>query len=99
MKNIFLSFLIFFIPFNAIASTSYILAPDWKEFWNIQKDLARFSCMMPKSCRAIAQCTEATWYYDHCEWGQELDSNHNGVPCENVCRKETRPAATPFRVR
>jgi hypothetical protein len=36
-------------------------------------------------CKKMSNCQEAVWRFDHCGASQ-LDRDHDGLPCENVCR-------------
>ena len=46
----------------------------------------QFSCTTKRICRQIGSCGEAQFYLTQC--GQtRLDSDHDGVPCEQVCGK------------
>lgn len=52
---------------------------------------ASYSCGRRKYCsRNISSCDEAYWYLHNCSWGHQLDSDGDGVPCENLCSKRRR---------
>jgi hypothetical protein len=47
---------------------------------------AVWSCTPRKTCSKIRSCDEAYWYYFNCSWGDRLDGDDDGVPCESICR-------------
>ena len=74
-----------------------IMAPwDWRHGGKVSANVAQvapapavgagqFSCTTKRICRQIGSCGEAQFYLTQC--GQtRLDSDHDGVPCEQVCR-------------
>lgn len=73
------------LPLSLTASSDNILKPEWIDFWQIQGNLGKFSCSIPKSCHEIYSCGEAQWYFDHCRWAERLDSNGNQLPCDAIC--------------
>ncbi len=44
-----------------------------------------FSCTPLKACRQMASCAEAKYQLQHCGNGR-IDGDHDGVPCEAICR-------------
>lgn len=44
-----------------------------------------FSCSGKRYCREMTSCEEAKFYLNTCGIGS-LDGNHDGVPCETLCR-------------
>ena len=42
-------------------------------------------CTPRKTCSKIHTCEDATWYLEHCSWGQMLDRDSDGAPCESIC--------------
>lgn len=81
---------------NLQASSDRILQPEWIDFWQIQGNLGKFSCTIPKSCKQIYSCDEAQWYFDHCRWAERLDSNDNQIPCDAICRIDDHHSSRPI---
>lgn len=48
-------------------------------------DAEQFSCADSKYCKEMTSCAEAKFYLNECGESR-LDRDHDGVPCENVCR-------------
>ena len=44
-----------------------------------------FTCAGKRYCREMTSCEEAKFYLTQCGVGT-LDGNHDGVPCETLCR-------------
>ena len=44
-----------------------------------------FTCAGKRYCREMTSCAEAKFYLTSCGVGS-LDGNHDGVPCEKLCR-------------
>ena len=44
-----------------------------------------FTCAGKRYCREMTSCAEAKFYLTQCGVGS-LDGNHDGVPCEKLCR-------------
>ena len=44
-----------------------------------------FSCNGKRYCREMTSCEEAKFYFTQCGV-RSLDGNHDGVPCEKLCR-------------
>ena len=44
-----------------------------------------FTCAGKRYCREMTSCEEAKFYLTQCGVGS-LDGNHDGVPCETLCR-------------
>lgn len=49
-------------------------------------DAEQFSCADSKYCKEMSSCAEAKFHLNECGESR-LDRGHDGVPCENVCRK------------
>nr|WP_288668269.1 excalibur calcium-binding domain-containing protein [uncultured Haemophilus sp.]DAK32591.1 MAG TPA: Excalibur calcium-binding domain protein [Caudoviricetes sp.] len=49
-------------------------------------DAEQFSCADSKYCKEMTSCAEAKFHLNECGESR-LDRDHDGVPCENVCRK------------
>ena len=49
-------------------------------------DAEPFSCADSKYCKEMSSCAEAKFHLNECGESR-LDRDHDGVPCENVCRK------------
>lgn len=49
-------------------------------------DAEQFSCADSKYCKEMSSCAEAKFHLNECGESR-LDRDHDGVPCENVCRK------------
>ena len=47
---------------------------------------AQYTCTVVKTCDQMANCLEAFWRVLNCGH-TDLDSNEDGIPCENVCKK------------
>lgn len=48
-------------------------------------DAEQFSCADSKYCKEMTSCDEAKFHLNECGESR-LDRDHDGVPCENVCR-------------
>lgn len=48
-------------------------------------DGRRYSCGGKRYCRQMTTCAEAVYYLDHCG-ASTLDGNHDGLPCNKLCR-------------
>jgi hypothetical protein len=44
-----------------------------------------FTCAGKRYCREMTSCEEAKFYLNNCGVSS-LDGNHDGVPCEKLCR-------------
>ena len=44
-----------------------------------------WSCTPRRTCKQISTCDEAVWYLRNCNWGQKLDGDSDGTPCESLC--------------
>jgi hypothetical protein len=44
-----------------------------------------FTCAGKRYCREMTSCEEAKFYLTQCGV-RSLDGNHDGVPCETLCR-------------
>lgn len=44
-----------------------------------------FTCGGKRYCREMTSCEEAQFYLTQCGVSS-LDGNHDGVPCEKLCR-------------
>nr|WP_273808927.1 MULTISPECIES: excalibur calcium-binding domain-containing protein [unclassified Pseudomonas] len=44
-----------------------------------------FSCTPLKACRQMTSCAEAKYQLQHCG-NSRIDGDHDGVPCEAICR-------------
>lgn len=44
-----------------------------------------FTCAGKTVCREMSSCAEARFYLEHCGVSR-LDRDHDGVPCESICR-------------
>jgi Excalibur calcium-binding domain len=44
-----------------------------------------WSCTPRRTCKQITTCDEAVWYLKNCTWGQKLDGDSDGIPCETIC--------------
>ena len=44
-----------------------------------------FTCASKRYCREMTSCEEAKFYLTQCGV-RSLDGNHDGVPCETLCR-------------
>ncbi|WP_348758156.1 thermonuclease family protein [Candidatus Methylocalor cossyra] len=61
--------------------------PPW-EFRHTSSRAASGSgspCNKEKTCGEFRSCREALFYLHRCGWSR-LDRNHDGVPCESLCR-------------
>lgn len=45
----------------------------------------RFSCDGRPTCKQISSCAEARFYLEECGL-TKLDRDHDGIPCESLCR-------------
>jgi endonuclease YncB( thermonuclease family) len=45
----------------------------------------QFTCGAKRYCKEMTSCAEARFYLEHCGL-KRLDSDHDGVPCETLCR-------------
>ncbi|MFC0322987.1 thermonuclease family protein [Gallibacterium melopsittaci] len=43
------------------------------------------SCSTKRSCKSFASCEEATRFFKQCS-ADYLDGNHDGIPCNSLCR-------------
>ncbi len=49
-------------------------------------NMSHYSCSTRKSCSQMSNCAEARYYLNQC--GQtQLDGNHDGIPCNSLCRR------------
>jgi endonuclease YncB( thermonuclease family) len=46
---------------------------------------AGFTCAGKRTCREMNSCEEARFYLEQCGLSR-LDADHDGVPCETICR-------------
>jgi endonuclease YncB( thermonuclease family) len=46
---------------------------------------AGFTCGMKTTCREMSSCAEARFYLTQCGLTR-LDRDHDGIPCESICR-------------
>ena len=67
------------IPDQAAAST----APDTMLF-DVSSSSA-FTCGSKRVCKEMSSCDEAYFYLNQCGL-QRLDRDHDGIPCEAICR-------------
>ena len=44
-----------------------------------------FKCGHKNTCHEMANCKEATYYFEKCGLS-ELDSNKDGIPCDKLCQ-------------
>lgn len=52
----------------------------------LQTPAVSAACSTHKSCAQMTSCAEARYYLNQC--GQtQLDGNHDGIPCTNICRR------------
>ena len=61
------------------------------EQWRREHETVRstFDCAVKKTrCQQMSSCEEARFYLTRCH-NHWLDGDHNGVPCENLCRKRS----------
>lgn len=49
------------------------------------RPIALFRCGAKRTCREMASCEEAKFYFDVCGL-KRLDGDGNGIPCETLCR-------------
>lgn len=49
------------------------------------KSSAGFTCGSKRYCREMTSCAEARFYLEQCGLSR-LDGDHDGVPCESLCR-------------
>jgi Excalibur calcium-binding domain len=42
-------------------------------------------CSAKRTCGEMSSCEEAKFYFEHCGLSR-LDGDHDGVPCEKICR-------------
>lgn len=49
------------------------------------KSSTGFSCGSKRYCREMSSCAEARFYLEQCGLSR-LDGDHDGVPCESLCR-------------
>ena len=57
-----------------------------KDLANVFLVKASLSCSPRKTCsKTVDSCDEAYWLMENCSWGQKLDGDGDGVPCENMC--------------
>lgn len=60
--------------------------PQQPTGFNNAKSSGTFTCsMVKKRCTEMASCDEAKFYLTQCAV-RTLDGNHDGVPCEKLCR-------------
>lgn len=45
----------------------------------------RFSCEGKRTCKQMSSCDEAMFYLNECGLAK-LDRDHDGVPCESICK-------------
>lgn len=53
--------------------------------FNNAKSAGTFTCGSKNYCREMTSCDEAKFYLKQCGL-QTIDGNHDGVPCEKICR-------------
>ena len=79
--------------FLAGIATSAVAQPSAAPLSLSAKDLrdvflitASLSCSPRKTCsKTVDSCDEAYWLMENCSWGDKLDGDGDGVPCENMC--------------
>ena len=50
-----------------------------------KEDEAHYTCGVKRYCKQMDSCDEAYFYFAHCGLDR-LDGDHDGVPCEALCR-------------
>lgn len=69
-----------------IVLTALSLAFSTATFAKSKKaDVEQFSCADSKYCKEMSSCSEAKFHLNECGESR-LDRDHDGVPCENVCK-------------
>ena len=68
------------LPAPAIAAEQSFANPAIYEV-----EVAQVSCQPRRTCGQIGSCEEARWYLYNCSWGDRLDGDSDGAPCEQLC--------------